>query len=76
MNEMRTHIIAAMSVLILLILPFFMETHPGWLFSVIMIVVIMVYRSTLGEIQRKVEMIIDLIIVAIFVFTSVWVSFF
>jgi hypothetical protein len=65
-NELRTHIISSLCLLVILLQPLFFETNPIWILGVVIILILMLFRSSLGEIPR----LFDLIFVVIYIFLS------
>jgi 4-hydroxybenzoate polyprenyltransferase len=55
MDELKTHIVSAVCLFVLLLLPLVLETNPIWLLAIIIIIALMVFRSALGEITRNEE---------------------
>jgi hypothetical protein len=52
---MKNHITAALCILIVLLLPLFFTTNLLWIIGVTVFIVLMILRSSLGEITAKTE---------------------
>ena len=55
MKELKPHIVSGLCLIVLFLLPLFFDANPFWLISVILLILLMVLRSFLGEISKSNE---------------------
>ncbi len=55
MKELKPHIVSGLCLIALFLLPLFFDANPFWLISVILLILLMVLRSFLGEISKSNE---------------------
>lgn len=55
MNELRTHIVSSVCLCVIFLIPLFFDTNPLWLVGVIFLILLMLVRSSSGEISKNSE---------------------